>query len=329
MADELLTLLELDQATAMVASPMDHNSSSSATDNRRRARRATTSGGQQLPLPSADDEDQELIAVLLEKLEFGHASSAAVPPIKAEPPRRAAEIREEEGRGFCSGSNRVTFSIRGSKRNRRRHGTSRRRTPEESLRSRKPKVETRRGRVGGSAIRHQKKQRRGIAKQCSTTSNDGASARRDRHRTGPSSAIHEDPGSHGYATRATARRPQSPPANTGIGGSCRCCANNNGGRCGAEGIGSQPRQGVSFSVDPRHARGVLVTAAVLVPLSMVVTGGKNVATGASFRAACARLGCLGRGSCPRFRQVCSFECRTRRGGDIYACCFRLFERRDR
>lgn len=239
MVDELLAMLELDQATAMVAFPTDHNNGSIDLDSRR-----TTSDDHQLPLAPADDQDQELIAALLEKLGFDYAPAAV--PTKAESPR-AAETGEEK-RGF-GGSNSAT-AVRGSKRT-------------QSRRSRKPKIDIRSGRVGKSTIHHQQQRREVGTRFCASDQAKSRSAaaaapRRHPRRSGPSSVIRGDPGSRGGAMRATARVAQSPAPTKGIGGSGRCCAC--GGCCGgAEEIGSPPRQssckGSSFSVFRRRARG--------------------------------------------------------------------------
>lgn len=272
MADELLTLLELGQSTAMVAFPLDNNASSVLD--------STIGGDHHLPLSPTEDQDEELIAVLLEKLEFGRASTAV--QTKEEPPI-TAETGEEEHR-----SNSSAFAVGGSNRDKQRHETSRRRT--QSRRSRKPRI----GRRRGSSIHHQQQQWREIAKRSSyrngfrssdrVESRSAAAAaapRRYPHRSGPSRVIHGDHCFQEGATRATGGTPQSPAANTGVGGTGGCCAS--GGCCGAgrrvsgnEEIESPPRRGscigLSFFILRRRARGVLVTAAVLTPLSMMVTG---------------------------------------------------------
>ena len=280
MADELLTLFGIDQATALVALPVDHNANGGKDSSR--------DSELQLPLAPAEDQDQELIAALLETLEIGRASTAV--PLKAEPPR-AVETGEEQERRFGSIPSRIT-DVHRSKRNKRNQTPHRR--PQDGTR-RKRRIGRRGGRVGGSTAHHRQQQLHGNTKRCSSSSRFSASdraesrsaaaqaatLRRHPHGSGHLRATHEDPGSHGAVMRATGRGPQSAASSASAGGCGRCCSG--GGCCGAcpcvssaGRVESPPRRGscncLDISVLRRRARGVLVTAAVLAPLSITVTG---------------------------------------------------------
>jgi len=173
VAEELLTLLELDDATWMAAPPTDPNSAGRA--NR---------GDLGLPSTVDDDQDRELIRTLLEDMESGHSSSgncrevnprvaaAAAPAAEGNPTpsvgvskvaKAASTTAKMTRSGYCSCRKPSAPICKSSKRNRRRGAASHTRAARRKRA--RPRRATKAGRL------HRRRLRRGSSKrQCRTPS---------------------------------------------------------------------------------------------------------------------------------------------------------------